>query len=38
MAEFVYPPVIGVAKLFWRYLGLKFTITGEENIPHKGGQ
>jgi 1-acyl-sn-glycerol-3-phosphate acyltransferase len=37
MAELVYPPVIGFAKLFWRYLGLKFTVTGEENIPHKGG-
>ena len=37
MAELVYPPVIKTAKLFWRYLGLKFTITGEENIPHEGG-
>ena len=37
MAEIVYPPVIGIAKLFWRYLGLKITIKGEENIPHKGG-
>jgi 1-acyl-sn-glycerol-3-phosphate acyltransferase len=37
MAEIVYPPVIRTAKLFWRYLGLKFTILGEENIPHVGG-
>jgi 1-acyl-sn-glycerol-3-phosphate acyltransferase len=37
MSELVYPPVIGTAKLFWRYLGLKFTITGEKNIPHQGG-
>jgi 1-acyl-sn-glycerol-3-phosphate acyltransferase len=37
MSELVYPPVIGAAKLFWRYLGLKFTITGEKNIPHQGG-
>ena len=37
MSEFVYPPVIGAAKLFWRYLGLKFTVTGEKNIPHTGG-
>ncbi len=37
MAELVYPPVIGVAKLFWRYLGLKLTITGQENIPAEGG-
>ncbi|MFZ2228251.1 MAG: lysophospholipid acyltransferase family protein [Candidatus Nanopelagicaceae bacterium] len=37
MAELVYPPVIQVAKLFWRYLGLKLTVTGEENIPKEGG-
>ena len=36
MSDLVYPPVIKVAKLFWRYLGLKFTVTGEENIPHHG--
>lgn len=37
MAELVYPPVIGFAKLFWRYLGLKITVTGQENIPKEGG-
>lgn len=37
MAELVYPPVIGFAKLFWRYLGLKLTVTGQENIPLEGG-
>lgn len=37
MAELVYPPVITFAKLFWRYLGLKLTVTGEENIPKDGG-
>ena len=37
MAELVYPPVIRTAKLFWRFLGLKFSFLGEENIPHKGG-
>lgn len=37
MSELVYPPVIRTAKLFWRYLGLKFTITGEKNIPLAGG-
>lgn len=37
MAELVYPPVIGIAKLFWRYLGLNLTITGQENIPAEGG-
>lgn len=37
MADLVYPPVIGLAKLFWRYLGLKFTITGQEHLPRSGG-
>jgi 1-acyl-sn-glycerol-3-phosphate acyltransferase len=37
MAELVYPPVIGFAKLFWRYLGIKLTVTGQENIPPEGG-
>ncbi len=37
MAELVYPPVIGFAKLFWRYLGLKISVTGQENIPTEGG-
>ena len=36
MSDLVYPPVIKIAKLFWRYLGLKFTVTGEENIPEQG--
>ncbi len=37
MAELVYPPVIGIAKMFWRYLGLKLSVTGQENIPTEGG-
>lgn len=37
MADLVYPPVIGLAKLFWRFLGLKFTITGQEHLPRSGG-
>lgn len=37
VADFVYPPVIVLAKTFWRYLGLKLTITGSENIPRQGG-
>ena len=37
MADLVYPPVIGLAKLFWRYLGLKFLIAGQENVPRHGG-
>lgn len=37
VADFVYPPVIVLAKTFWKYLGLKLTITGSENIPRQGG-
>lgn len=37
MADLVYPPVIGIAKLFWKYLDLKFTFSGDENIPRTGG-
>ena len=37
VAEIVYPPVIGAIKLFWRYLGLRFTFTGEAHVPRKGG-
>ena len=37
MADLVYPPVIAVAKLFWRYLDLKMDISGQENIPTTGG-
>jgi len=37
MADLVYPPVIGIAKLFWRYLDLKMNFAGEENVPRTGG-
>lgn len=37
MAEIVYPAVIRVVKGLWKYLGLRFTILGEANIPRKGG-
>jgi len=37
MADLVYPPVIGFAKLLWKYLGLKFTFAGDENVPRTGG-
>jgi len=37
MADLVYPPVIGILKTFWRYLGLRFDSKGVENIPRKGG-
>ncbi len=37
MADFVYPPVIGAIKVFWKYLGLKFDFEGVQNIPREGG-
>jgi 1-acyl-sn-glycerol-3-phosphate acyltransferase len=37
MAEPVYRPVIAVAKGLFRYLGLKFDISGQENVPIVGG-
>ncbi|MEI6215727.1 MAG: lysophospholipid acyltransferase family protein [Actinomycetes bacterium] len=37
MADLVYPPVVVAIKTLWRYLGLKFTVFGEANIPRKGG-
>jgi 1-acyl-sn-glycerol-3-phosphate acyltransferase len=37
MAEVVYPPVIAVARGVFAALGLKFTLTGTENIPRTGG-
>jgi 1-acyl-sn-glycerol-3-phosphate acyltransferase len=37
MTDRVYPLVVIAIKLFWRYLGLKFTIKGSERIPRQGG-
>ena len=37
MADRVYPPVIVFLKTTWKYLGLKFTFTGDVNIPRNGG-
>ena len=37
MADRVYPPVIAVLKTAWKYLGLKFTFTGDVNIPRNCG-
>ena len=37
MADLVYPPVIGVVKGVWKYLGFKFDFQGEHNVPRKGG-
>jgi 1-acyl-sn-glycerol-3-phosphate acyltransferase len=37
MAEPTYTPVITLARLVFRGLGLKFTITGGEHVPRTGG-
>ena len=37
MTDRVYPFVVIAIRTFWRYLGLKFTIKGEEHIPRSGG-
>ena len=37
MAEPVYRPVIGFARTVFFALGLKFAITGEDNVPVRGG-
>jgi len=37
MADLVYPPVVRLAKLVFRGLGIKFDITGAENVPRTGG-
>ncbi len=37
MAELVYRPVVAVAKAAFRALGIRFDITGIENIPTTGG-
>lgn len=35
--ERVYPPVIGLAKLLFRLLGLRWHVRGTEHIPRSGG-
>jgi 1-acyl-sn-glycerol-3-phosphate acyltransferase len=37
VADLVYPPVIGLVKTFWKYLGLKLDFQGQDNVPRKGG-
>lgn len=37
MAELVYPPVIGLFKLFWKGLDIQFEFEGQDNLPRKGG-
>ena len=35
--EPVYGTAIQLARLVWRFQGLKFTVTGVENLPRTGG-
>ncbi|MBB5869608.1 1-acyl-sn-glycerol-3-phosphate acyltransferase [Allocatelliglobosispora scoriae] len=37
MSDFVYPPVIALAKTLFRVLDLRITIDGAEHIPRQGG-
>ena len=37
VADLVYPPVIVFIKSLWKYLDLRFTFSGQENIPQGGG-
>jgi 1-acyl-sn-glycerol-3-phosphate acyltransferase len=37
MVEAVYPPVIGLARVVFRGLGLRFDISGEDHVPRTGG-
>lgn len=37
MRDITYPPIIASAKLAFRALGLRFTMTGTEHVPREGG-
>jgi 1-acyl-sn-glycerol-3-phosphate acyltransferase len=37
MADYVYPPVIGLGHVLFFGLGIGFTVEGAENIPRSGG-
>ena len=37
MLDLSYPPIIVSAKVLFRALGLKFQMSGTENIPRTGG-
>jgi 1-acyl-sn-glycerol-3-phosphate acyltransferase len=37
MSELVYPPVIALARTWFRAVGLKITVTGAEHVPTSGG-
>jgi 1-acyl-sn-glycerol-3-phosphate acyltransferase len=37
VAELVYPPVIGLARAWFRIQGLRFSLQGTEHVPRSGG-
>ncbi|RYJ06583.1 MAG: 1-acyl-sn-glycerol-3-phosphate acyltransferase, partial [Actinomycetales bacterium] len=37
MRDYTYPTVIVTAKTLFRALGMKFQMSGTENIPREGG-
>jgi 1-acyl-sn-glycerol-3-phosphate acyltransferase len=37
MPELVYPPVIGIARTFFKAVDLRFDIRGTEHVPRRGG-
>jgi 1-acyl-sn-glycerol-3-phosphate acyltransferase len=37
MSDLVYPPVIALARTWFRAVGLKITLTGAEHVPTSGG-
>jgi 1-acyl-sn-glycerol-3-phosphate acyltransferase len=37
VAELVYPPIIGAARVAFAAMGLRFTVRGSEHVPRTGG-
>ena len=37
MSDLVYPPVIALAKTWFRAVDLRITVTGAEHVPRSGG-
>jgi len=37
VADFAYPPVVVFIKFIWKYLDLRFSFSGQDNIPQEGG-
>lgn len=37
MADLVYPPIIGAARVAFAAMGLRFTVHGSEHVPRTGG-